>query len=164
MAVPTFHALYAAGFFGTAAPSSSSLPWPSPRPPGLGSQLILSEGDHDAAGFASCCGPLACTLPDWRARPRASTPRSPQTPAGCYKGDLVPPLAGLPPASHRELSGRTGPQAPPTRLCRAGPQIRAAVRREGAVIARTDTRHRETAQRHRAPWRLSAGGRTTELD
>jgi hypothetical protein len=31
----------------------------------------------DAAGFASCCGPGACTLP-WRARPRASTPRSPE--------------------------------------------------------------------------------------
>ena len=37
---------------------------------------------------------------------RASTPRSPRTPAACYKGALVPPLAGLPPASHRELPGR----------------------------------------------------------
>jgi len=39
----------------------------------------------DAAGFASCCGPAVCTLL-MRARPRASTPRSPQTSAGCYKG------------------------------------------------------------------------------
>ena len=39
MAVPTFHALYAAGFFGAASPSSSPLPWPSTSPPGLGSQL-----------------------------------------------------------------------------------------------------------------------------
>src|SRR5262249_60348088 len=39
MAVPTFHALYAAGFFGAASPSASPLPWPSPRPSGLGSQL-----------------------------------------------------------------------------------------------------------------------------
>ena len=38
-----------------------------------------------------------------RARPRASTPRSPRTPAGCYKGGLVPPSAGLAPASRREL-------------------------------------------------------------
>ena len=64
---------------------------------------------HDAAGFASCCGPLACTLPK-RARPRAPTPRSPRTPAGYYKGDLVPPLAGLAPASHRELAGHAGRQ------------------------------------------------------
>src|SRR3979409_1694677 len=39
MAVPTFHALYAAGFFEAASPSASPLPWPSPRLPGLGSQL-----------------------------------------------------------------------------------------------------------------------------
>jgi len=32
---------------------------------------------------------------------------SPRTPAGCYKGGLVPPLAGLSPASLRELPGRT---------------------------------------------------------
>ena len=50
-----------------------------------------------------------------RARPRASTPGSPLTPAGCYKGGLVPPLAGLAPASRRELPGRTV-----TRLCPAG--------------------------------------------
>ena len=38
-----------------------------------------------------------------RARPRASTPGSLRTLAGCYKGGLVPPLTGLSPASHREL-------------------------------------------------------------
>ncbi len=47
--------------------------------------------------------------PKWRARPRASTPRSPQTSAGYYKGDLVPPLAGLAPASHRELQDAISP-------------------------------------------------------
>src|SRR3954452_9657410 len=42
-----------------------------------------------------------------RARPRASAPGSLRTLAGCYKGGLVPPLAGLPPASRCELAGRT---------------------------------------------------------
>src|SRR5206468_606490 len=78
--------------------------------PRLGSLLApCGENFHDAAGFASCCGPVSCTLPK-RARPRASTLRSPQTSAGCYKGVLVPPLAGLPPASHRELAGRASGQ------------------------------------------------------
>ncbi len=40
MAVPTFHALYAAGFFGVASPSASPLPWPSSEETGLGSQLL----------------------------------------------------------------------------------------------------------------------------
>jgi Integrase core domain len=44
---------------------------------------------------------VSCTLPK-RARPRAPAARSPRAPAGCYKGALVPPLAGLAPASHRE--------------------------------------------------------------
>ncbi len=58
------HALYAAGFFRAASPSSSPLPWPSSVDPGLGSQLApFGEVSYDAAGFASCCGPLACTLP-----------------------------------------------------------------------------------------------------
>ena len=35
---------------------------------------------------------------------------SPRTPAGCYRGGLVPPLAGLSPASLRELPGRTARQ------------------------------------------------------
>ena len=65
----------------------------------------------DAAGFTSCCGLVSCTLPK-RARPRATTPRSPRTPAGYYEGALVPPSAGLPPASHRELQDTRG-AAPP---------------------------------------------------
>jgi hypothetical protein len=47
-----------------------------------------------------------------KARPCASTPRSPQTPAGYYEGDLVPPSAGLPPASHRELFRTHAPPKP----------------------------------------------------
>ena len=78
------------------------------------------DNSFDAAGFASCCGPLACTLPRG-ARPRASTPRSPQTPASCYKGDLVPPLAGLPPASHCGLLRTRLPRA-----TRPGPRLRTA--------------------------------------
>jgi hypothetical protein len=62
----------------------------------------LREKTFDAAGFTLCCGPVSCTLPR-RARPRASTPRSPRTPTGYYKGALVIPLTGLTPASHREL-------------------------------------------------------------
>src|SRR5262245_42092829 len=79
---------------------------------------LLPEVTYDAAGFASCCGPLACTLPT-RVRPRASTPRSPRTPAGCYNGDSVPPLAGLAPASHRELQDAP-PTPSPRPLTRAG--------------------------------------------
>src|SRR6266851_3192557 len=106
MAVPAFHALYAAGFFEAAFPSSSPLPWPSSGQTRLGSQLApCGDNPFDAAGFASCCGPLACTLPR-RARPRATPPRSPRTPAGYCEGDLVPPSTGLAPASHRELAGR----------------------------------------------------------
>jgi hypothetical protein len=84
------------------SPSSSPLPWPSPPDTRLGSLLAPCGGNtFDAAGFASCCGPASCTLPR-RVRPRATTPRSPRTPAGCYKGALVPPSAGLAPASRRE--------------------------------------------------------------
>src|SRR4029077_11221232 len=113
MAVPAFHALYAAGFLGVAAPSSSPRPWPSSAAPRLGSQLVSSRrGDFDAAGLRFMLRTAGLHLPMRKARPRASTPRSPQTPAGYYKGDLVPPLAGLPPASHRQLSGRTGRRLP----------------------------------------------------
>src|SRR5207249_8998431 len=103
-ALPPFHAPYAAGFFGAAPPSPSPLPWPSPLRSRLGSPLSrLSAGpSFDAADFASCYGPVSCTLP-LRARPRASTHRSLRTPTGCYKGGLVPPLAGLPPASRCRL-------------------------------------------------------------
>ena len=40
--------------------------------------------------------------PPRRARPRATAAGSPRAPAGYYKGALVPRLAGLAPASHRE--------------------------------------------------------------
>src|SRR5579871_6108109 len=53
MAVPPFHALYAAGSFGVVFPSSSPLPWPSPSAPRLGF-LLAPHGVliDDAAGFA----------------------------------------------------------------------------------------------------------------
>lgn len=44
MALPPFHALYAAGFFGAASPSTSPLPWPSPSHPRLGSRLHPLRG------------------------------------------------------------------------------------------------------------------------
>src|SRR5690349_20290663 len=83
-------------------------PFPGLRPVTRGSapSCLLAEKTYDAAGFASCYGPVACTRPR-RVRPRASTPTSRWTLAGCYKGGLAPPLAGLPPASRHELSGRT---------------------------------------------------------
>jgi hypothetical protein len=37
------------------------------------------------------------------------TPRSPRMPTGCHVGALVPPLAGLAPASHRELQDASPP-------------------------------------------------------
>ena len=65
-----FHSLYPGGFFEAASPSASPLPWPSSKHPGLGSQLApYGVGNHDAAGFASCCGPLACTFPVGRLDP-----------------------------------------------------------------------------------------------
>src|SRR6476620_7256484 len=79
MAVPTFHALYAAGFFEAASPSASPLPWPASAAPGLGAQLVsFRRGDHDAAGFASCCGPLACTFPAGRLDPALRRPGLPK--------------------------------------------------------------------------------------
>ncbi len=79
MAVPTFHALYAAGFFRAASPSSSPLPWPSSVDPGLGSQLAsFGEVSYDAAGFASCCGPLACAFPAGRLDPALRRPGLPK--------------------------------------------------------------------------------------
>src|SRR5262252_10502581 len=79
MAVPTFHALYAAGFFEAASPSASPLPWPSSKLPGLGSQLApCGVGNSDAAGFASCCGPLACTFPYGRLDPALQRPGLPE--------------------------------------------------------------------------------------
>jgi len=84
------------------------------RPVGL-----LSEGRSRRGRLRFMLRTAGLHLPCWKARPRASTPRSPQTPAGYYKGDLVPPSTGLPPASHRELSGRTGRRLPRPGLVRA---------------------------------------------
>lgn len=113
MAIPPFHAPYAAGFFGAASPSSSHLPWPSPMRNRLGS-LLAPLGTPLRRGrlrFMLRAGGLHTLL--LRARSRVSTPRSPRTPAGCYKGGLVPPSAGLSPASHRELPGHDAHQQPP---------------------------------------------------
>jgi len=63
------------------------------RPVGL-----LSEGRSRRGRLRFMLRTAGLHLPCWKARPRASTPRSPQTPAGYYKGDLVPPSTGLPPA------------------------------------------------------------------
>src|SRR5262249_51895691 len=69
---------------------------------------LLAEGGYRRGRLRFMLRTAGLHLPLRKARPRASTPRSPRTSAGYYKGDLVPPLAGLPPASHRELSGCTG--------------------------------------------------------
>ena len=90
-------------------------------------------------------------LPSRKARPRASTPRSPRTPAGYYKGDLVPPSAGLPPASHRELQDARRAASPEFRcvLRAALPQLRMQKRGGGGggggvpgMLAKTLVRRR----------------------
>ena len=43
------------------------------------------RGVHDAAGFASCCGPAGLHLPWRKARPRASTSRSPSIAGGLLR-------------------------------------------------------------------------------
>src|SRR6266516_438529 len=63
---------------------------------------LTRDPSFDAADFAACYGPLGCTSPP-EARPRASAHRALRTPAGCYKAGLVPPLAGLAPASRCKL-------------------------------------------------------------
>ena len=73
---------------------------------------LLTEGRSRRGRFRFMLRTAGLHLPIRKARPRASTPRSPQTPAGYYKGVLVPPLAGLPPASHRELPGCAGRRLP----------------------------------------------------
>ena len=112
-AFPSFHALYAAGFFGAALPSSSHLPWPSPGTTRLGSRLspyretlTTRQASLHVADrwFAPSQGGLDPALP---------TPGSPRTTAGCYEGVLVPPSARLSLASRRELPGR---KLPPTML------------------------------------------------
>ena len=57
-------------------------PWPSPMCKRLGSLLVHpvtgAEVHHDAAGFASCCGPVICSPPhrDFVTPLRPTTSRS----------------------------------------------------------------------------------------
>ena len=111
LTVSPFHVPYAAGFVGAAFQALHPVRGLHPSRQARLPVALLAEGAVDAADFTSCCGLVSCTFLK-KARPRASTPKSPQTLAGCYKGGLVPPLAGLPPASQRELSGRTANLAP----------------------------------------------------
>src|ERR1700736_4659105 len=119
MAVPTFHALYAAGFLGVATPSSSPRPWPSSAAPRLGSQLISSRrGDIDAAGFGSCCGPLACTFPFGRLDPALQRPGLPKRRRATTKVTwflLWPDFHRLVIVSFQDARAR---RAPPTRTSR----------------------------------------------
>ena len=111
--LPPFHVPYAAGFFGAASPSASPLPWPSPDCARLGSRLF-------PYGYRLTTRQTSLYAADWwvapslkKARPHASTPGSLQTPVGCYRGCLAPPLTGLAPVSRRE------PQDAP-RCCNSG--------------------------------------------
>src|SRR5713226_4566934 len=110
MAVPPFHALYAAGFFGAALPSSSHLPWPSPGDTRLGSRLAPC-GETLTTRQASLDVADRWFAPSYRGLdPALTTPGgSPRTTAGCYEGILAPPSTGLAPASRRELAGRKLP-------------------------------------------------------
>src|SRR5439155_10125707 len=97
--LPPFHVPYAAGFFGAASPSTSPLPWPSPDRARLGSRLL-------PCGHSITTRQTSLDAADWwvapslkKARPHASTPGSLQTPVGCYRGCLAPPLTGLAPVS-----------------------------------------------------------------
>ena len=55
-------------------------PFPGLRPAPRDSapSWLLTEGDLDAAGFASCCGPLACTLPNGGLDPALRRPGLPE--------------------------------------------------------------------------------------
>ena len=91
--LPTFRSPYAGGFFSSALPGSSSLPWPSPPRAGLGSLLVPFGKNYGAAGFASCCG-----LPDWS--DTASTLGLLLTPGGSYRAAWP-----LPPLDFHQLAG-----------------------------------------------------------
>src|SRR5439155_4209637 len=76
---PPFHALYAAGFFGAAAPSASPLPWPSPTQPRLGSSrrgrlrlMLRTGGLHPPLVSQRGLDP-ALQRPDLSVRWRAAT-------------------------------------------------------------------------------------------
>ena len=111
--LPPFHVPFAAGFLGAASSSASPLPWPSPHRARLGSRLV-------PCGHCITTRQTSLDAADWwvapslkKARPHASTPGSLQTPVGCYRGCLAPPLTGLAPVSRRE------PQDAP-RCCNSG--------------------------------------------
>lgn len=83
------------------------LPWPSPLCDRLGTLLaVLTDGmHHDAAGFASCCGPVSRhalhDVSSFRFDARLSTNAGNQLP-----GTLASPRTGLTPAGHPELVAR----------------------------------------------------------
>lgn len=87
-----FHAPCAGGFVGTRSRFPWCRPWPSPTLQWLGSPLPRSGGGlcDDAAGLASCCGPVGCSTP-LRTRPLGRARGLP------YRGPW--PLPG--PDSHR---------------------------------------------------------------
>ena len=98
---PPFHVPYAAGFFRAALQARHpfhglrrSVPGSAPR------CSLLAEGVlFDAADFTSCCGLVVCS-PSYRGlSPALHRSGLPLRWRRCYKGGLVPPLAGLPPAS-----------------------------------------------------------------
>jgi hypothetical protein len=77
-----------------------------PLRPGSAPGCLLAEKTSRRGRLRFILRTAGLHPPKWRARPHASTPRSPCTSVGCYKGDLAPPLAGLPPASRCGLTGR----------------------------------------------------------
>src|SRR6266496_1204259 len=100
----TFHAPYAGRFLGAALPGSSPLPWPSPGLPRARLLLVRPKaGTNDAAGFASCCGPLSCSPRrafDAGLRPGPSPDRA----ASPLPGLLAATRTGLTPAGDDELA------------------------------------------------------------
>jgi len=63
---------------------------------------------HDAAGFASCCGPAGCAPPRGDRR-STSTPASRPTPGAPLPRTLASPRTGLTPAGCPELDARLHP-------------------------------------------------------
>src|SRR6266498_2850734 len=112
----TFHAPYAGRFLGVALPGSSPLPWPSPGLPRARLLLVRPKaGTNDAAGFASCCGPLSCSPRrafDAGLRPGPSPDRA----ASLLPGLLAATRTGLTPAGDDERVGSGHLTAPPPTL------------------------------------------------
>jgi len=96
-------------------------PWPSPSRHGLGSPLTHPRSPgrrdeyHDAAGFASCCGPVD-RAPPRDDRRSTSTPASRPTPGAPLPRTLVSPRTGLTPAGCPELDARLHPNLPSIRM------------------------------------------------